>query len=265
MMELTRRNQKRSEWRSASAIIVVCLLLVLGGSFLNNTFGRIALVIVSPFLRLGNQLTATIQNADSLLRSKQVLVIENDKLKQRLVELEASLADHQVIEVDNRLLRQEISLVQNEPKITVAEILSHPWNSPFDIVLTAVPDDSEIKLGSRVTFKKNVWAGTVIGKAGAVAKIKLISAPGSQVPILIGSNKVPALASGKGNGNLEVKLPRNLELKKGDLALASGTITPLMIGIVGAVDNDPNESLQTVLIRTPINLSFVHYLEIHAE
>jgi len=262
-MEFNRRRRGRGEWRRALAVIVVCLLLVIGGSFLNNTLGRIVLLAASPVLRFGNHLTAIIQSADSALRAKQALVIENNKLKQRLVELAAALVDHQILETDNQLLRQEIDLIRNEPKITVAEVISHQWNSPFDIILAAVPENSEIAAGDHVTFKKNVWAGAVIDWVGPLVKIKLISAPGSQVPVLIGPNNVSAVASGKGNGNLEVELPRNLEIRAGDSVMVGNTATPLMVGTVGAVDNDPGESLQTVLIRTPINLSFIHYLEIH--
>ena len=262
-MEFNRRQRGRWEWRRALAVIMVCLLLVIGGSFLNNTLGRVVLLAVSPVLRFGNHLIVIIQSADSALRSKQTLVIENNKLKQRLIELTAALVDHQVLEADNQLLRQEIGLIQNQPEITVAEVVSHQWNSPFDIILAAVPKNSKIITGDQVTFKKNVWVGAVIDQIGSMVKIKLVSAPGSQVPVLIGSNNVSAMASGKGNGNLEVELPRNLEIRTGDSVMAGNTAAPLMVGTVGAVDNDPGESLQTILIRTPINLSFIHYLEIH--
>lgn len=262
-MEFNRRGRKQPEWRRAAGLVALLLILAFGGSIFNRTLGGIVLSLASPFLRFGNHLATTIRDADSALRAKQALVIENDQLKQRLVALEASLANHQILETDNQLLRQEIGLVHLPTAVTVVEILSHPWNSPFDIILAALPEGGTAARDSLVTFKQDVWAGNVIAQTGKVVKIKLISAPGSQIPVLIGPNNVPALAVGKGNGNLEVALPRNLEFGLGDLVVAADASRPQLVGTIGAIDKDPGESLQTILIRTPINLSFVHYLEIH--
>lgn len=257
------RRRRPAEWRRALVIVVLCLVLVIGGSFLNQTFGRAVLRVAAPFLRLGNAITSTIGEADSFLRSKQALLAENIKLKQRLIELEAALSDRELLVYDNELLREEVGLVQKAPElVSVAEVLSRPWNAPFDVIL-ATASSPGVAVGNKVTFKENVWAGTVAEKAGATVKIKLLSAPDAQTPVLIGADNVPAQATGRGNGNLEAELPRSLDIKVGDLVI-SAEQSGLVVGAVGAVEKDPNESLQTVLIHTPINLSFIRYLEIHA-
>lgn len=257
------RPRRRGEWQRALVVVGALLVLVFLGSWWSRPLGRLSLALSSPFLHLGQGLGNVLEQASSALRFKQALLADNLRLQSDLVALRAQVADHEALEADNRQLRQELDLLPSESAVVVAENLSHPWNAPFDLILAAIGPDQKIPLGAPVTFQKKVLAGAVVNVSDSLVKIKLLSAPDEQVPVLIGSNNIAALAQGKGSGNLEVKLPRNLNVSEGDLVMTGSSTVPLVVGTVGGVENDPGESLQTILIHTPIDLSFVRYLEIH--
>lgn len=257
---LTNRRRRSSELPGALAVVLIFLLLVFFGAWLLTPVRAIVFRVVSPITWASDKLFGGLSAG---WRSRQSLASDNLRLGQRVLELEAMLADFRRLETDNALLREELALGEGDDSFQVVEVISRPWNVPFDVILVELSRPETVAVGQMVRFKQSTLVGEVVERSGAVAKVKLISAPGASVPVLIGEDNIPGVALGSGNGNLAVSLPRSLVVSPGDLAYAASSTEALVVGTVGAVEKDPAESLQTIFIRTPVNLSYLRYLEIY--
>ena len=113
----------------------------------------------------------------------------------------------------------------------------------------------------RILVHNNIILGEVVQIFNTTSKIKLYSSPGTTIGVTIGANNIATNADGVGDGNFVVKLPRGVDIKKGDQVIVQKP-TPFLLGLVGHVDNDPRNPLQTVYIASPINLYELTWVEI---
>lgn len=260
------RFQRRSRrWFGPKTLAIIAsgFILVWLGSFLFPPLEAVVLRATAPLRLAGDNFFGQLSRVAGAWRERKSLALENFELKRQLLEREAALSDYQELAVENRLLRQQLGLTTADSPVTLARLTSYPWTAPFDLVLGALPPNHQVTAGDPVTFQRRVFAGVVESVAGEQVKIKLLSAPGVRLAVLVGENRVPAEAVGRGSGDLSISLPSGLEVTTGEPVLAVGRTDLLLVGTVGSVDKEPGESLQTILVGTPINLSFVRYLEIH--
>jgi cell shape-determining protein MreC len=91
--------------------------------------------------------------------------------------------------------------------------------------------------------------------------VTLFSAPGSAHEVLVGegASTTPVQLKGRGSGNFEAEVLRDASISVGDVAaLHSGYV----IALVGRVDRAPEDPSQHVLLRVPINLETLRFVDI---
>ncbi|MDQ5950013.1 MAG: rod shape-determining protein MreC, partial [Patescibacteria group bacterium] len=91
--------------------------------------------------------------------------------------------------------------------------------------------------------------------------VVLYSAPGQTVSALSSPGDIPLSMKGRGGGNFEIELPRDVELPVGS-SVVYPEIHPYILGIVGDVTFDPRDPFQTVLVSLPINIQHIKFVEI---
>ena len=197
----------------------------------------------------------------SYFQSKSSLQTENDNLKRTLDEKDA-----QIITVRNQVelykdLDSYISTKAISQNETVVRVVTRPPQTPFDVLIIEAKDDS-IKAGQKVYFA-DIPVGVIESKTGSYAKVFLFSNPESQFRVLIGVDKIEADAKGKSQGNIFVTLPKNVEVKVGDIVyLADGTKP---IGTVSEVDNNSSTSFIDVYVKMPFSPARVDWLTVFKE
>ena len=110
----------------------------------------------------------------------------------------------------------------------------------------------------------NTLVGVVIAKGGIVSKGEAISAPGFIVHGIINRSGVPAEFHGKGAMLLETRLPRGVDVQKGDLVTEDQGM-PLVIGTIVDIIDSPSDPFITVIIQNPVNLYTLSTVEIQEE
>ena len=95
--------------------------------------------------------------------------------------------------------------------------------------------------------------GTVENVYKRTSKIKLFSFSGEEVPVIIGGT-VHVLAHGKGNGNFEARIPKNVAIKEGD-AVTLAQLPHVYMSRVEAIEAESADSFERVYFQIPANLN----------
>jgi len=66
---------------------------------------------------------------------------------------------------------------------------------------------------------------------------------------------------GRGGGNFEIILPRDLIVQKGTEVVLPG-IKPFVLGIVKSFISDPRDSFQKALLVSPVNIQEIKFVEV---
>ncbi len=112
-----------------------------------------------------------------------------------------------------------------------------------------------------LTYFSNIYIGEVSEVYPHISKIILYSTPGHKLSVVLGTNSVSVEAVGVGGGNFNIFLPREVEVKEGDVIIIP-SITTNVFGIVEKVNFKDKDSFQTVLFKSPVNISELSFVEI---
>jgi hypothetical protein len=79
--------------------------------------------------------------------------------------------------------------------------------------------------------------------------------------VVLGSSSISVEAIGIGGGNFNIFLPREVEVKENDVIVIP-SITSNIFGIVEKVNFKETDSFQTVLFKSPVNISELSFVEV---
>jgi len=258
------RNRSRGKWL-AVIIVIFFLVVIFGGPILSTLFGPMAVIVAKPFWAARNYLFIGLQPLTNIFQTKGGLIEENKKLQRDLEAARLLKIDYGVLTRENENLRAIIGLGPIKVGSTVGKVVSHPWNSPYDILMVDVggnKNQEPIQTKDLVTYRGTLALGRVEKVVSGVVKVVLFSIGSSKVAAVIGSERVPVMLTGRGNGNFITELPRNLEIVLGSSVLLVDGKRDYTLGVVGAISKTPGETLQTIYVRSPVNVSELDYVEI---
>ena len=143
--------------------------------------------------------------------------------------------------------------------MTLAVILAKPNQSPYDTLVIDVGTEQNLEVGDMVFAFGNVPIGRVSDVNQSSSKVVLFSSSGEKIQVLVGD--ISMEISGRGGGNFEMVLPRDIILQKGDSAILPG-IMPYVVGIVETIISDPRDSFQKALLTSPVNIQELKFVEV---
>ena len=251
--------------RQITALVILFAIGLFGHAALRQGLESPALKLAYPWLlaqKLASDGSASwatyLSRQESLAKENLTLKAENESLRLEV------LAGKQAAE-DYRSLRATLGESVPAAGQTLAKVILAPGRSPFDVLVVDLGKDNSRALISSGDLARsgNIALGTVVSVSAYTAKVKLFSTPQEQLPAVIGPDKVPATLVGRGGGNFIAELPRGVTLALGDLALVPAWGDKI-VAEVGAVDNDPEEPIQTGYLKSPVNLFTLAWLWIDA-
>jgi len=264
MLDYRNRKNKNRWWLAALTALAVFLLFILSG-FSRDLLTGPLVFFAEPFWQasdnLGSVAAAQVaslgQNRGSLLAENKNLREENDKLK-------VLLLAKKNIEADNAQLRVILGRSQDKTRPIVARVIFLPNFVPYNNLLLDVGKTNgtrSLKVGDLVVANGMVLVGRLAEIRGTYSKARLISAE-ADLPVVIGGKNIPAVAVGSGAGNFMIILPKDTPVLIGDRVTAP-LLNDYLIGSVGHIEKLASRPTQTILVRTPINLFQLKWLEIY--
>jgi cell shape-determining protein MreC len=195
------------------------------------------------------------------LRSPENLLIENASLKEEVGRMQVLVDTIAAIEQENKelkgLLGRELTATTTSSGYIqqgkLSAVLRRPPFSPYDEIIIDIGSDQGVSTTSLIYAHGSVLIGRVIDVLGHTSKVRLFSSPGEQHEILIGSRYIPATAVGRGGGQYEAQVSRDMDVIEGDIVV-NPSLDELPFGIVSKVLSDPAQPFITILFAPPVNM-----------
>lgn len=262
-MNLTYRHDKRSVSSRRAPFLVAGIfvigVIVLTVSPLRAPVSRGMHFFASGVWQGGDRTLGAIKNFLGGFVSKETLVEENRSLREEVSRMQVQVLDRNLLEEKVRDLEERLGRTNVDDRI-VAHVLAGSGRSPYDLLVIDAGEDLGVALGNRVVYAGAGVAGEIIEVYGSSAKVKLYSSPGVQLPVLVvGTTTIPTIATGRGMGNFEVRVPQGSVVTPGEIV-----ITPenLIVGTVGAVIENETMPFVRVLFTSPFNIAEMRTVEI---
>ena len=235
---------------SVSAVFVIAIILV--QIFFPHFFPALATSIARPFWRTEFSI------GSGSLKSPLLLLAENENLKIQLEEANVRLRTIRAIEMENMELKSFFGKNMNatstmKDRKILAPVLIRPGVGIYDELIIDGGKNLGFIINDKIYAPGNVLIGAISDVLPETSKVSLFSSSGNIINVLIGPSNASAMAVGRGGGQYSAELPRTVKISAGDFVIVPA-IDDKPFGIVSAVESDPAQSLETILLAPPVNI-----------
>ncbi len=242
--------QPRNPKSRVSGLLItagIILIIVVGIQFLfPHLMPGFFTSITRPFWRMEFALQS------GSLNSPASLLLQKEELKRELEAADVRLQSVKALEAENTELKTTLGRATSTPRI-LAAVLRRPPLAAYDELIIDIGRDYAIASGTVVYSPERIRIGTITDVLGQTSRVKLLSSPGERYEVLIGSNKEPATAVGRGGGQYEAKVPQESFISEGDMVI-SPSLNEAPFGVVTAKVSDPAEPFTKILFAPMVNI-----------
>jgi len=239
--------------------MTVIILMALLGIIFTNPVRHFLFTTAIPVWKIQNSISNS--NFGEYFKSKQTLINERLTIEQKLFLAGNLIALNDILQKENDNLKDLLGRKEIKQNTVLASILVKPPQTPYDLLTIDIGEDYQVKVGDKVTANSNVYIGEVSEVYPHSSKVTLYSTPGMKLSVVLGASSVTAEAVGIGGGNFNIFLPREIEVKEEDVIVIPA-ITSNVFGIVEKVNFKDKDSFQTVIFKSPVNISELSFVEV---
>ena len=255
-------NQEKKQKTSRTKIAGVTFAVILG--VIVVVF--VADALIQRVSRGPKWLTAALEksasNQISMLTPKTTLIAENTDLKNQVQQYQAQVLELQTLRDENTTLRTELSYLPNPKTLITAMVLAKPSQSLYNSLVIDQGSDHGITVGQLVVARGTIGLGKISSVTKKTATVELFSGPQFAGDLVVrGQKSITLPAVGKGAGNFEIHIPREIAVSDGDI-LAFPESPDIAIGVVKSIIFDARDPFQTVLARLPLNIQELQVVEV---
>lgn len=181
--------------------------------------------ITAPVARVTRSVTGSISGIDDTVGAYVSAGSQNRRLRKELTETRRKLVATSSLQEENRQLRTLLKLQQTD-KTALANgyLLTSTSTSSRRIALLSIGRKLGVTSGQPVRGADGL-IGRVLSAGPSVSQVLLLTDVDNIVPVRRASDGLPALANGRGNGDLDIRTLNiaNNPFKPGDILVTSGT------------------------------------------
>lgn len=262
MTYLQDKKNKNSKTLKIFFVVLGLLLFFLFRSGIYSGLSYVAEVVLHPVISGGSAVGGRIGGIGAYFSSKGSLARENENLKNIIAESEADRANYAGVVAENAELKEILGRKTPGLNLKLGAILAKPNQSPYDTLLLDL-GENETRVGAGVFAYGSVPVGYIAEVYPYTSKAVLYSSPGEKTSVVIAGKGVSAELVGRGGGNFEMLLPRDLEILKGDQMVLPG-INTFVVGTVETIISDPRSSFQKALLTSPVNIGTLQFIEVES-
>lgn len=204
----------------------------------------VAIDATAPFSAGGRAVVRGLRDAGASVSAYLDAARQNRALQAEVAATRTKLVEARALDFENRRLKRLLNLVDDAPAtVAVARIVSSTATSPRRLAIVHAGSGDGVRNGQPVRAPEGL-VGTVVATGRVAAQVLLLTDSGSTVPVRLARSGVPALATGKGDGRIELRalIAGATPFRRGDIALSSGTggVYPpdVPVAVVTAVTGD---------------------------
>lgn len=242
---------------------------ILGVSFAVVVVIGVVIFIIAPLVRniargpqwLQVQTKNIVSDTVSSLTPKKSILAQNGALKNQIETYKAQLLELQNLRDENNKLRTELSYISNPSEMVIAGVLAKPSQSLYNSLIIDQGGKNGIVTGQLVVTQGTIGLGKISSVSANTATVELFSGPQFDTNLVMKNQNITVPAKGKGGGNFEIHIPREIVVTDGDI-LALPEHPNVSVGVVKSIIFDPRDPFQTVLARTPVNIQELNFVEV---
>ena len=257
---LDRKNKRNKILKVIFSILIFSILIY----FRSGIFDKLSVFshfVFRPVFILGNNIGNKFSNLDAYFIFKRSLLNENEKLKSEINSMSARVLNYDSLLDENNKLKEILGRKDEKSILVLAGILSKPDQNPYDVLVIDAGEDKGIAVGDTVFALGNIPIGRVNTVYSNTAKVVLFSSPGEKTNVAISGRDIFIEMIGRGGGNFEMSLLRDIPLEKGAVVVLPG-INSYVVGIVEKIISNPRDSLQKALLISPVNIQGLKFVEV---
>jgi len=247
--------------RAISTIIWVVVFLLIATTGILAWSGKLFTLIGRPLWHTQETVVNAIDNKGYLLRTKASVFAENQELLQKNADLQKSMLDYNLVKEENDQLKELLGRVPSNHTFVLGTILSKPNTSPYDTIIIDAGSAEGITAGMPVFANAITPLGVVSTVYSQTSLITLYSNPGQKTEAVLDGSNAPVELIGRGGGNFEMTIPVDLTANENTAVLLPDTSSEI-VAIVGNVISSPSDPVKKVLLRSPINVQSLKWVEV---
>ena len=203
--------------------VLLLLIAVVDPTGFNALKGA-ALDVTRPISAAGRSVADAFENTADSIGNYFRAGSQNQELRRRLDQSRREVIKARATELENKRLRALLGLTrQVEDKIAVSRLVGSSFDSARRLATLAVGASSGVQPGQPVRAADGL-VGRIIETGRWASRVLLVSDSASSVPVRMVRDGTPAIASGRGDGTLDLK---TLEVgknpfRRGDILVTSG-------------------------------------------
>lgn len=253
------QTRQKSSGKKGLSITLGIVVLVLGIYFIfPSFFTQITLSVGKPIIKSKDALASVLSKSE-FFHSKEVLIDENTRLHKMNQDLADKLVTFDIVVSQNDELRTFLG-VRSKLNGTVVPVTMHPTESPYDILVVALSQEGNVKVGDLIT-NGSIALGTITEIAGLNAKAMLYTSPGIITEGRIMKNGTPLQIKGVGGGNFVYSAPRELDIATGDLVTLSSN-PDFALARVADIEETDSDSFKVIRLTNLTNIFSLKFIEI---
>jgi len=194
----------------------------------------------------------------STLLPKKTLVHKINELQTTLESYDAQITTAKLLAQENEQLKTELGRFASIDGV-LAHVVTLPNRSIYDTFVIDAGTEQKLLVGQTVYAFGTIALGTVTDVAADHATVLLFSAADRKTSGNVGSSTVAVTLIGRGGGEYEVRLPRDLQFTVGDLVAYQSVHTAVLAEIERIV-TDPRDPFQRLIAKAPINLQALKWV-----
>jgi cell shape-determining protein MreC len=270
MSYLLDKKEKRKRFLKIAIGVIAFFILFYFRAGIFSGLSSISQGFFRPVLVLGNGVGGRLRNLGIYFASKSSLALQNENLRFRLSEEEAKILNYNSVLEENKSLKEILGRMNTKKNVILAAILWKPNQSPYDTLVLDMGTEQGINVGSMVFAFGNIPMGRIAEVYDNSSKVVLFSSAGEKTQAIVTLSHSPTGEAdkntffelvGRGGGNFEMILPRDLILQKGDLVTMPG-INPYTLARVETTISDPRDPFTKALLVSPVNVQELKFVEV---
>lgn len=259
------QKSRRPKRKIFLAALVVAILVVAGAlsvpMFAGNFAGKIALSASRPFLSSFLALKNNLWFTANFVRSRGALVRENEKLRadieanqDKLLRFNALFREHQ----DLLLAYGRSSFAK---QAMLGNVIARPPQSPYDVLVVDIGKEQGIVPGNLAYGIGGIPIGKVQEVTNTTSRVVMFSNVGEKNQVIVERTGLSLSIEGIGGGNFETQVAHDADIAVGD-SIILPQFGAAVVASVAAIDASVTSALKRVLLRVPVNVFNLRWVEI---
>lgn len=260
MQSLRDRNKNKNLKTKIGVSFAVVVGIAILAPFIFPGMGRGLRTVVTPLWKLENNASVNSKNFFANFKSKRILEVENTTLKNTIVELEATLVEYDAVSHENDALKELLGRKITKDFI-LGTILIKPNRSVYDTLVIDAGASDGVTSGALVYAFGSIPVGTITAVSSQTSTVTLFSTAGQITNSRIEDKNIDVQLVGRGGGNFELKIPRDISLEP-DMKIMLPGLKTAVVAVVTRSITDARDPVQTFLLTSPVNINELNWVQV---